>query len=741
MKKIQIKTNKKERKAERNEVTALLFLIFGVLGILLLLYGASGITFSRGLVYPVAVLSSVLIWLSYRHGKLVFLAAGAELLAGGLLILVFWDQISSQFRTLGGVLLMGQDVGAADVTEMALAGSIFLSLFLFVLEFGIRNHSIGYLLTTALLLAAPVLGVGITAEALLLLLLFQAGFWMNRRTGKQGIVMAVGVVLIFGASCVLAATFSRQLYQFAYEAEGVMSRALHRISGRENNIEAQGEISRGNNYLSGVPQLDVQLSRQPSEALYLRGFEGGSYEDSEWGPARDEEIYQEMAELLGWDEWEGWIQGMHESAYFTMNAARWHGEDPQLGMLIRHRRGGYDERYEPYYGWRRYTWDSRWEEQEGYLWRFYEQKDVQIDWENVSPEFEQARDWYRQVEMLYQELAEAVYTQVPMEELPRLSALVQEYPLTGTDEITAFIITALEDQASYTRTPGWAPFNKDIVEYFLFDSHQGYCQHFASAATLMYRMYGIPARYASGYRIQPSDFTRNEEGAWEAVVTDEAAHAWVEIFLPDYGWTPVEVTPASDGSIGAAYPGVDAEELEELARERGWEIELSLAGESREGTDLSEEGQERDFLPEMEVDVELSSEFLAAAGVFLLYSMLVLPLLLDYRRLRIRARMEEMSCRQIFDRLLDMLHYCGILVEEDGTEPDFGKKLAEAVPGIQEAEAVRFQEIVHLCAYGEEKAGKEKAQETLRFYRDTAKILYEKLPGRRKIVFRYIRGF
>ncbi len=68
----------------------------------------------------------------------------------------------------------------------------------------------------------------------------------------------------------------------------------------------------------------------------------------------------------------------------------------------------------------------------------------------------------------------------------------------------------LQSHASYTLTPGRAPVNQDIVEYFLFENHEGYCVHFASAATLMYRLYGIPARYASGYAVEPSAFTQQE---------------------------------------------------------------------------------------------------------------------------------------------------------------------------------------------------------------------------------------
>lgn len=138
------------------------------------------------------------------------------------------------------------------------------------------------------------------------------------------------------------------------------------------------------------------------------------------------------------------------------------------------------------------------------------------------------------------------------------AALCREHPASDLAEATSVILSVLENSTSYTLTPGSAPVNTDIVEYFLFDSREGYCVHYASAATLMYRLYGIPARYGAGYAVQPSDFVLQEDGTWVAEVTDESAHAWTEIFLEDYGWTPVEVTPASDGSMLASYPGFDA---------------------------------------------------------------------------------------------------------------------------------------------------------------------------------------
>lgn len=100
-----------------------------------------------------------------------------------------------------------------------------------------------------------------------------------------------------------------------------------------------------------------------------------------------------------------------------------------------------------------------------------------------------------------------------------------------------------------------SPMGEDVVEDFLFEKHSSYCVHYASAAVLLYRLYGIPAQYAAGYLVPPEEFSPGEDGNWTAAVTDEAAHAWAEIFLPDHGWTPVEVTPNSQGEMEVYYPG------------------------------------------------------------------------------------------------------------------------------------------------------------------------------------------
>ncbi len=91
------------------------------------------------------------------------------------------------------------------------------------------------------------------------------------------------------------------------------------------------------------------------------------------------------------------------------------------------------------------------------------------------------------------------------------------------------------------------PKGEDVVEFFLDNDMEGFCEHFASAGTLLLRELGVPARYATGYVVWQSDFS-GETGEYEATVLDSAAHAWTEIYLENYGWVPIEMTPGYGGT-------------------------------------------------------------------------------------------------------------------------------------------------------------------------------------------------
>ena len=776
---IETGTEKREERREGRRFSAEpVFFMAGVFGLLLFLYSLAGARMNVPAVFSLAVLLGGALWLSWNRRKGIFYLLLFILLpAGALYVYLLRDTLRLQFGGLLDRLASGTGGEAADITLTALLIAAVLTVVLFLLECVMEKHGICLLLTVLPLLALPMLSVreedavssaGMRAARLAcypLLLLFQISFQVIRHTGRgresrsltgigrlrlseKGCAAAAG---LFGMA-VLAASFpvllnQDVLYELVYDAEGYVTRTFRNVTGLAQEANADGRISRGNNYRTGTVQLILQTDAQPTEMLYLKGFEGGEYTGGSWNRANDEALFERMAERLDWGEWSYMISGMYYSMYYAMNEGVY-AEDAVFPRYlgITHAGGSYYNTYTPYYSQRGAGLLFQADGEEGYAFRYFEQQDMHIGEGRVPESFSVLMGWYREIQDAYEEEAQTVYTRVPEELLPRLTALVEENPVESLEEITAFILYTLQSNTSYTLTPGHAPVNEEVMEYFLFEGKRGYCVHYAAAATLMYRLYGIPARYASGYAVPPPAFRQTAEGSWRAEVTDEQAHAWVEIFLEDYGWTPVEVTPSESGMISASCPGFAPEQMDRLLAERGWNPDVpGLSGISAQRS--GEPGTEEAGTPEKEALRRQISSFLqerrelwAAAAACAVYTLLLFPLFLDYRRLRVRRRMEKEGCRQVFDRLLQMLHFCGYMTGYDGTQEDFPEKLAASC-ALSHADAARLRQIVERAAYGA--GGPEEAEEDFvrKIYLRAAEHLYQELSRTQRLVFRYIKAF
>lgn len=118
-------------------------------------------------------------------------------------------------------------------------------------------------------------------------------------------------------------------------------------------------------------------------------------------------------------------------------------------------------------------------------------------------------------------------------------------------------VLALEDwmgdNTTYSLDAPLSPKGVDVVDHFLFDSKEGWCEQIASSLVVMARSIGIPARLATGYA----------PGEWDStgarfVVRERDAHAWAEVWFPESGWVPFDPTAAvplagtDEASAGAA---------------------------------------------------------------------------------------------------------------------------------------------------------------------------------------------
>ena len=156
------------------------------------------------------------------------------------------------------------------------------------------------------------------------------------------------------------------------------------------------------------------------------------------------------------------------------------------------------------------------------------------------------------------------YLQLP----PTLPQRVKELALELTREYDNIYdkAVALEEylrQIPYNEDIEAPPPDRDGVDYFLFDSREGYCDYYASAMAVMARAVGIPARIAVGYA--GGEYEGELDGY---LVRRSNAHTWVEIYFPDYGWIEFEPT-AGEPPIVRPRPVTEEEAGDEAERSEG----------------------------------------------------------------------------------------------------------------------------------------------------------------------------
>ncbi len=121
----------------------------------------------------------------------------------------------------------------------------------------------------------------------------------------------------------------------------------------------------------------------------------------------------------------------------------------------------------------------------------------------------------------------------------------------------------LRSNYRYTLKPPPVPRRAEVVDFFLFESREGYCQHFAQALTVLARCAGLPARLASGFSPGNYDVLANTFEVYEY-----HAHAWTQIYTRRDGWLTFDGVAPGELNIESK-PGLLANLLDPFGEE--WE--------------------------------------------------------------------------------------------------------------------------------------------------------------------------
>jgi transglutaminase-like putative cysteine protease len=320
----------------------------------------------------------------------------------------------------------------------------------------------------------------------------------------------------------------------------------------------------------------------------------------------------------------------------------------------------------------------------------------------------------------------ATYLQIPTELRPVLDRLKMRWgpsrsPARQAQQICRFLQTHFGyGPASFVPGEGTDP-----LRNFLTDSGYGYCTHFASAMALLARAIGLPARVATGFH-----FAGLPEADGYYHIRDLNAHAWTEIYFPQYGWIIFDATPPANRPT-----------LEKTADPSSFWGALLKLGHLQDLVSEFSSSEQKDLVGNLEhlgrITLSWWKHSLASARLWLglVLGVALIWALFHYLPLRVRRRISQglagarnASSVPFYDDFLWILRRHGFAKPASLTGQEYTESLLRQLP---------YAEIVHLNEqfYGVKYGGRALSEEELLQISHQLRRL-ERLVGKRKIDLR-----
>lgn len=725
----------------------LLFFDCGVFATLRIIKNFTDINFNETFVYIGLAVFSLIIWIISMLSKIkplyLFLSGTAITTVAFFL---FYGKIMAQINIIIGLIIWSPPfINLVDITHIILVCAMFISLIFYMLTFCAGKGWIMVLVSVPFLIISPIYDIDIELLDLFLLGLFFVGSYTvgnvhnpskrkkrkvhrlsaseRMSAGGSGAAILMALFLVFS---ILAYTFATprldNLYEIPMTVESIVQQTISSVV----NVEPDnGNVNKGNNYSFGQKHLEIVTSQQPKDAVYLKNYTGGYYNNGRWNTVNENSFFSNMQDgnyysMICNNPYYILQFVLEESDVMDINVRSYKSLMTGTCVPVLSQETGSENGYTTYQG--------------------YNLSDFLSVLDTVSA------GGFDDLLGEYGAYAESTYMYVPEDKIPRIVELCNTSGVRKGNYTAAtnFIISTLNEMTTYTTSPGNAPSGVDIAEYFLFDSGKGFCQQYATTAALMYRLLGLPSRYVTGYMVTPSDFHKNSDGTYTAIATDEKAHAWVEVYVDGTGWIPTEVTFSQDEIDQGGSTAVDDNNpTEEPTSE---EATTEPTENTTEPSDLTEPTTEPNNTNSSDNNNSMSEMLIQAlkivvTAVITVVVIIAVILFFKWRRKGKLASLRRMKPNILLVKMVDMLHLGGYLKEYKGTESDFPEKLSELVEELSVSDIAYFVNLANKAAFGNKPIEKDEKHTAYNLYVRTAEFVFGKLNFIKKIYFKYFKVY
>ena len=495
----------------------------------------------------------------------------------------------------------------------------------------------------------------------------------------------------------------------------------------------EGRVSRAGSFSPGDgPALEVSMANW--ETTYLKGFVGEQYENGKWVRTSGERVLKN-ADLFYW---------LHEDGFYgqeqVADAFQLAGKKAEGFVSVTAMRACRQYRYIPYglsQGENAFLPKDRIgdlndavsdaDSSADYIFNIVEgsvedSRDVQKAIIGKSKSTEAESNQYLDHEETYRKACRRDYLAVPDDIKAVLRQALGEQEKLQPGDAMDRILKYMNENVRYSEKAKPAG-DTDFVVRFLTGTRKGYCIHYASAAVMMLRYFGVPARYAEGFII-PDTLYEDAAPMSSMIVPMKYSHAWAEYYLDGVGWLPFETVPKYQQS---GVSGLDQDKS---------------GGKNQQQEEKKDQNKKiENPLNRVGAIFKLNLPLIIGAGIVLLLALLILLFLRRRKLKRFLATFNgedtDLGARNAFAYAITLLKASGMKINNTMLRESLAA--CEAEPDLK-ADMETGIVINEASKYGGKAAGEEEREAMLRLKERAAEVYREKRKFTGKVYDRFVRS-